>query len=66
MLEILGQTNLSSGISNLDIAPVIQFVIKSKMRVDVGYRIPLSNQLYRKYPEGGMVRFEYNLFNVVK
>jgi hypothetical protein len=66
MVEVLGQANLSSGTSNLDIAPVIQFIIKSKMRIDFGYRIPLSNQLYRENPEGGMVRFEYNFFNVLR
>lgn len=66
MVELLGQTNLSSSRSNLDVAPVIQFIIKSKMRVDFGYRIPLSNQLYRMYNGGGMVRFEYNLFNVIR
>jgi hypothetical protein len=66
MAELIGQTNLSSRMSNLDIAPVIQFIIKSKMRIDLGYRFTLSNQLYRKYPEGGMIRFEYNLFNVIK
>lgn len=66
MVEVLGQANLSSGTSNLDIAPAIQFIIKSKMRIDFGYRIPLSNKLYRENPEGGMVRFEYNLFNVLR
>ncbi len=66
MVEILGQSNLSSGLNHLDIAPVIQFIIKSKIRVDVGYRIALSNQLLRKYTEGGMIRLEYNLFNVIR
>lgn len=64
MVELLGQTNCSSSKSNLDIAPVIQFIIKSKMRLDFGYRLSLSNQLYRMYNGGGMIRFEYNLFNV--
>ena len=65
MIELLGQTNLSSSRSNLDVAPVIQFIIKSKMRLDFGYRISLSNQLYHVYNGEGMVRFEYNLFNVI-
>lgn len=63
MVEILGQTNLKSGHTFLDVAPVIQFVIKSRMRLDLGYRMPISNQLSRTAPGGGLIRFEYNFFN---
>jgi hypothetical protein len=63
MVEFLGQTNFSTGRTFVDVAPVIQFIILSKMRVDMGYRICLDNTLYRTSPQGGMLRVEYNLFN---
>jgi hypothetical protein len=63
MVEWIGQTNLNSGNTFLDVAPVLQFIIKSRMRLDLGYRIPISNQLARTAPGGGLIRFEYNFFN---
>ena len=63
MLELLGQTNLTSGKSFLDLAPSVQFIVKSKSRFDVGYRFAVSNYLERTSPNGGFFRFEYNIFN---
>lgn len=63
MLEMLGQTNLKSKKSYLDLAPVIQWVILSKMRIDLGYRFAMKKQLSRSNPEGFLLRFEYNFFN---
>lgn len=66
MLEVLGQTNLQTKKSYLDLGPVLQWVIMSKMRVDVGYRFALVNQLSRSAPQGFLLRFEYNFFNAFK
>jgi len=66
MLEILCQTNLSTGKTFVDLAPSLQFIILSKMRVDLGYRFPLAKDLYRKAPSGGMIRLEYNIFSAFK
>lgn len=63
MLEMLGQTNLGDGNSFLDMAPSVQFIFLSRMRVDVGYRFPLVNKLSRTASSGFMVRLEYNIFN---
>lgn len=63
MIELLGQTNLNSGKTFLDLAPSIQFIVKSKSRFDIGYRMALSNELIRTSPSGGFFRFEYNIFN---
>ncbi len=63
MVEWIGQTNLNSGNTFLDVSPVLQFIIKSRMRLDLGYRIPVSNRLSRTAPGGGLIRFEYNIFN---
>ncbi len=65
MLEFLCQTNLYSGNTFVDVAPVIQFIIKSKMRFDLGYRYNVSNKLEQSAPNGLLFRFEYNFFNVL-
>lgn len=63
MVEALGQTNLHSGKSFVDLAPVVQLIIQSRMRVDLGYRFPLVNDLSRTASRGAMIRLEYNWFN---
>ena len=63
MVEMLGQTNLNNGNSFLDVAPSIQFIFLSRMRLDAAYRIPLVTNLTRTAPEGFFLRLEYNLFN---
>lgn len=63
MLEALCQTNLHSGKTYVDLAPSIQFIILSKMRIDLGYRFPLKNDLSRTMQRSIMLRLEYNIFN---
>jgi hypothetical protein len=63
MIEFLGQSNLALGNSYVDIASVLQFIILSRMRVDLGYRFSLLNDLKRTASNGFLVRFEYNIFN---
>jgi hypothetical protein len=64
MLEILGQTNLQTGYSYLDIAPAAQVIVDSKMRFDIGYRYAVVSKLYRQETQGFLIRLEYNFFNV--
>ncbi len=66
MVEMLGQTLGTNGRSYLDIAPSIQFIIKSQARVDIGYRQQLYSSMYRTAPNGFNVRFEYLIFNAFK
>ena len=63
MIEFLGQSNLALGNSYVDMASVLQFIILSRMRVDLGYRFSLLNDLKRTASNGFLVRFEYNIFN---
>jgi hypothetical protein len=63
MLEILGQTNLKNGKTYLDAAPLLQLILKSRMRIDFGYRYAVSNVLTRTSPNGFLLRFEYNIFS---
>ena len=66
MVEMLGQTHLTNRKSFLDIAPVIQFIFKSKARLDIAYRQQLYSTMYRTQPNGIIINFQYNIFNVVK
>lgn len=65
MVEFLGQRLNANGKSYLDIAPSVQFIIKSKARIDLAYRQPLYSDMYRMAPSGFLVRFEYNFYNVL-
>jgi len=65
MVEILCQTNINTGKTYIDAAPVLQFIFLSRMRADISYRFPLSNDLYRSASKGFLLRLEYNLFNVL-
>lgn len=65
MLEFLGQRLNENGKSYLDIAPSVQFIIKSRARIDLGYRHELYSEMLRTAPNGFVVRFEYNFYNVL-
>ena len=65
MVELLGQNNVGKNKRYyVDLAPSLQLIIKSKMRLDAGYRFPLKDEMYRGTPRSFLVRFEYNFFNV--
>lgn len=66
MLELICQTNISTGKTFVDLAPSLQFIILSKMRVDLGYRFPLSKDLSRTATSGGLIRLEYNIFSAFR
>lgn len=63
MFEVIGQTNLGSKKSYLDLAPSIQFIFGSRARFDVGYRFPVVNDLSRTADRGAVIKLEYNFFN---
>ncbi len=66
MVELLGQSNLQYGYNYLDVAPSVQFIINSRLRIDAGYRYPLITKLHRTAPQGAVLRLEYNFFSVFK
>ncbi|MDP2175334.1 MAG: hypothetical protein Q8K70_05415 [Bacteroidota bacterium] len=66
MVEVLGQTHLTNGKSFLDITPVIQFIFKSKARLDIAYRRQLYSTMFRTQPNGIIINLQYSIFNVVK
>lgn len=66
MAELLGQYNPGLKAGYLDLAPSVQIILQSRMRIDAGYRFPLSDKLFRSTPRGFLLRFEYNIFNAYK
>lgn len=65
MVELLGQTNLGSNKTYLDVAPSAQFIFASRARLDLGYRFVLAGKLERTAPNGFVVKVEYNIFNAL-
>lgn len=62
--ELLGKVNPGKGQQYLDIAPAVQFIFNSVLRVDLSYRTPLTNRMVRNTQNMYLVRVEYNLFNL--
>ncbi|WP_345954154.1 hypothetical protein [Mucilaginibacter sp. PAMB04168] len=62
--ELLGKANPGKGQHYLDIAPAIQFIFNSVLRVDLSYRTPLVNRMVRNTQNMYLVRVEYNIFNL--
>lgn len=65
LVELLGQSLLDNGKAYLDVAPALQVIVNSQVRIDVGYKRQLYSSIARTAPNGFMVRFEYLLFNVL-
>ena len=62
-VELLGK-NGSEGEENfIDIAPAVQFIINSKMRIDLAYQHQLSGNMSRLSTQSYLLRLEYNIFN---
>jgi hypothetical protein len=66
MAEFLGQVNTGTGQSFLDIAPSLQFIINSRIRIDAGYCFALVKNLYRSAQQSAVLKVEYNFYNVMK
>lgn len=62
--EVLGKTNPGYGQSYLDLAPAVQLIFNSLVRVDFSYRVPLYSTMERNTARVYLVRVEYNLFNL--
>jgi hypothetical protein len=66
MIEFLGQKLLANSKSYLDIAPSFQFIFNSVARLDIAYRQEIYSNMLRTAPNGVLIKFEYNFFNVLK
>lgn len=67
-VELLGKANTDalSRSQYMDIAPAIQFIFNSATRLDLSYRTQLFGDMQRNVFNTFTVRFEHNIFNVVK
>jgi hypothetical protein len=62
-VEFHGRNGLSEFESNIyDIFPAVQFILKSYMRIDMGYRYQIKSNAARNAYSGYLLRFEYNMF----
>jgi hypothetical protein len=64
--ELLGQKNTDLNTGFIDVAPAIQFIIASKMRINAGARYQLKGNAHRMANEAIYVSLEYYLLNVFK
>lgn len=62
--ELLGKANPGYGQSYADLAPAVQLIFNSQLRVDFSYRTPLYNDMQRNSKNMYLLRLEYNLFNI--
>jgi hypothetical protein len=62
-LEFLGKTNPATHEHYIDIAPAIQVIAKSRMRLEIAYKRQLAGNMYRINNQSIMARFEYSFFN---
>lgn len=68
MLELLGQLGEASPPADLnsylDLAPSLQLILLSRIRLEAGYRFPLIDNSDRAFDRGFLLRMEYNFFNL--
>ncbi len=62
MLEFLGQTINQNGKSYLDVAPTIQFIVKSQTRIDLGVKKEILSSMTRISPNGIFLNLEHTFF----
>jgi hypothetical protein len=64
--EFLGQQNTDLNKGFVDVAPAIQLIIASRMRINAGARYQLAGSAYRMATQAYYVSVEYYLLNVIK
>jgi hypothetical protein len=66
-VEFNGRNNLYEYKTNIyDVFPALQLILKSYMRIDLGYRYQIKSNAARNAYTGFLIRFEYNFFNALK
>jgi hypothetical protein len=61
--ELLGQQNTDLNAGFLDVAPAIQFIIASKMRINAGARYQLTGSAHRMAEQAYYLSMEYYILN---
>jgi hypothetical protein len=66
-LEFQGRNGISAFESHIyDVFPAVQIILKSYMRIDLGYRYQIKSNVQRNAYSSYLIRFEYNMFNAMK
>jgi hypothetical protein len=66
-VEMNGRNNLYEYKTNIyDVFPALQLILKSYIRIDLGYRYQIKSNAARNAYTGFLIRFEYNFFNALK
>ncbi len=67
-VELLGKSNLDQYRAGyyVDVAPAVQLIINSNSRIDLSYRTQLFGDMTRMMDRSFLVRYEYNLYNILK
>ena len=65
-VELLGRSDLSGGGYYLDIAPALQLILNSLIRVDLVYQKQVSGDMLRCNDQMVALRLEYNFLNAYK
>ena len=64
--EFLGQRNTDLNVGFMDVAPAIQLILASKMRINAGARYQLAGTAHRMTTQAYFLSMEYYLLNVIK
>jgi hypothetical protein len=64
--ELLGQRNTDLNVGFMDVAPAIQFILASRMRINAGARYQLAGSAHRMTTQAYYLSMEYYLLNVIK
>jgi hypothetical protein len=64
--ELLGMYNTDKKRYAVDIAPALQFIFKSNMRVNIGGRFEVSGNMFRMEREQYYASVEYYFLNAIK
>jgi hypothetical protein len=63
-MEFLGKSNTTTGGNYMEVAPAVQLILNSTLRIDISKRLQLWGDMDRLNKNMYLVRLEYNIFNV--
>jgi len=64
--ELQGRNSFSEYEAHIfEVFPALQLILKSYMRIDLGYRYQIKSNVSRNAYSGYLLRFEYNIFNAL-
>jgi hypothetical protein len=65
-MEVLGRSDIVNGSHYLDVAPALQLILQSLIRIDLVWERQVSGDMVRNSSQMIELRFEYNFLNAYK